>query len=93
MSSKITPLEVIIFSTVFVFIAGLVTELINLLAGNSFWEYRVGDWGIWPGPFNQVVFGTVPAGVILGWIFMGIVVGILTALLAKKTALFEREGR
>ena len=92
MSSKITSLEVIIFSTVFVFFAGLVIELSNWLAGNSFWEYRVGDWGVWPGPLNQVVFGTVPAGVILGWIFTGIIVGILTAFLAKKTALFEREG-
>ncbi|MBA7503734.1 hypothetical protein ES706_02355 [subsurface metagenome] len=91
MSSKITSLEVIVFSTVFVFLAGLVIEVSNWLAGNSFWEYRVGDWGIWPGPFNQVVFGTVPFGVILGWILTGVIVGILTALLAKRTALFGRE--
>ncbi len=85
MPKKITSWEVVILSTVFVFLAGLIIELINWSTGNSLWEYKItGLSASWYGIFDQLIFGTVPLGVILGWVFTGMIVGILTALVAKK---------
>ncbi len=85
MPKKITSWEVVVLSTVFVFLAGLVIELVNWLTGNSLWEYKIaGLSASWYGIFDHLIFGTVPLGVLLGWIFAGVVVGVLTAFVAKR---------
>ncbi len=73
-------MEVVVLSTVFVFLAGLVLELGNWLTGNSLWEYSGTGWGM----FDQLIFGTVPLGVLLGWAFTGVLVGVFTSLAAKR---------
>lgn len=76
---KITSLEVFLLSILFVFLAGLSTEIINWYTGDSLWQYTTG-WG----EFSHVLFGTVTVGVLLGWLLVGIIVGLLVLYVAKK---------
>jgi len=81
---KITLVETILLGALFGVLFGLFFEYENYLRGFQFWINIPGGY---PPPFNTILLGFIPLGLIIGYAFFGAIIGIFIYYIGRRIAI------